>query len=150
MRSFGLGLLSATFTLTSLIDLAGAQERFTAEVQAITPCELYAPNKIRECPQIMIPIQATLALTLLEGKKSRALFIKSDKDGHLDCSLPAGRYRIALRSVNTGSGRFNPRTLKISPAELQVAQNAAPVLLLVSHRLRMSVNRGIAVAATSD
>jgi hypothetical protein len=151
MRYLGLSIITSTIALSSLIGTSAAQEQLTGEVQAITPCELYAEHEAPACPPIMIPIKSTLqAIPIGRSRSRRAILLKSDSDGHISATIPSGRYKIVLRRVATSLGRFNPRSLKITPNGLLTAPSAAPTLFLVSHRSRPTINVGISPRITSD
>jgi hypothetical protein len=146
MRHLVLSVITTTATTFALISGSAAQARVTGDVQAITPCELYAENDAPICPQVMVPVKSTLQAVPVGGKGARrTIVLRSNSDGHLTGSLPrAGRYKIVLRKVETSTGRFSPRTLKITPNNIRVSTEPEPTLFLVSHRSRPTFNVGIA------
>lgn len=152
MRYLILNVITTTLLAVASSSVSTAQQRTTAqpiitgEVQAITPCELYAENEAPICLQVMIPVQSTVRAIPVSAKGiRRAVLLRSDADGHLVGTLPrAGRYRLALRKVQTRDGSFSPDTLKITPNTIRVSSSPAPALFLVSHRSRPTFNVGIA------
>lgn len=146
MRHLILSIITATTLTFAITSTSTAQTRASGDVQAITPCELYAESEAPICMQVMIPLKTTLSAVLLRGKGSRkAVLLRSDEDGHLIGTFPrAGRYRLTLRKVETSAGSFDPNTLKITPNNIRVSARPSPTLLLVSHRTRPTFNVGIA------
>lgn len=151
MRYIGLRIITTAIALLSVTGASAAQERLSGEVQATTPCDLYAKNEEPICPQIMIPIKSTLeAIPEDRPTRRRPILLKSNSDGHISALIPRGKYRIVLRRVETATGRFNPRSLKITPNGLLAASSTSPTLFLVSHRSRPAINVGISPGVTSD
>lgn len=145
MRHPVLSIIAIAATTFAFITSASAQARLLGEVQAITPCDLYAEGEAPLCPQVMVPLKSTLQAIPLSGKGSRRpVVLRSNQDGHLSASLPrAGRYRLVLRKVETSTARFSPRSLKVTPSTIRVSSTTSPTLLLVSHRSRPTFNVGI-------
>jgi hypothetical protein len=145
MRHLVLSVITTTATALAFMASGAAQARVTGEVQAITPCDLYSEDEAPICPQVMVPVKSTLQAIPVGGTGARrAVVLRSDDDGHLSASLPrAGRYRLVLRKVETSTGRFSPRSLRITPNNIRVSSSASPTLFLVSHRTRPTFNVGI-------
>lgn len=146
MRHLVLSVITTTIAAFSCITTSAAQARLSGEVQAITPCDLYSESDAPVCPQVMIPVKSTLQAIPVGSKGTRrTIVLRSNDDGHLSASLPrTGRYKIVLRRVETSTGRFSPRALKITPNNIQVTSQPEPTLFLVSHRSRPTFNVGIA------
>jgi hypothetical protein len=151
MRYLGLSIISSAIAVTSLMRPSVAQEQLTGEVQAATPCQLYAQSEAPACPQVMIPIKSTLqAIPVGRPRNRRAILLKSDSDGHISALIHGGTYRIVLRRVETTAGRFNPRSLKITPNRVLASRSTSPTLFLISHRSRPTISVGISPSLTSD
>ena len=154
MRYLILNVITTTLLAVASASVSQAQQRantqpkITGEVQAITPCELYAENDAPICLQVMVPVESTVRAIPVSTKGSRrAVLLRSDADGHLVGTLPrTGRYRLALRKVQTRDGSFSPDTLKITPNTIRVSTSPSPALFLVSHRSRPTFNVGIGYA----
>ncbi len=145
MRHLALSVVTTTVLTFAFAHSVSAQARVIGEVQAITPCDLYAATSAPLCPQVMIPIKTTLRAISIGAKGARkTTLLRSDADGHLSGTLPRpGRYRLTLRSVETSSGHFSANTLKIVPNNIRASSASSPTLFLVSHRSRPSFNVGI-------
>lgn len=145
MRHLVLSVITITAATLTCMTGGAAQARVTGEVQAITPCDLYSENEAPICTQVMVPVKSTLqAIPVGSTGARRTVVLRSDNDGHLSASLPrAGRYRLVLRKVQTNTGRFSPRSLKITPNTIRVSSRVSPTLFLVSHRTRPTFSVGI-------
>lgn len=145
MRYKVLSVITTAVLVIASASVSAAQPRLIGEVQAITPCELYAEGDAPICPQVMIPVQSTLRAIPVSGQGSRrAVILRSDADGHLVGALPrSGRYRISLRKVQTRDGVFSPSSLRITPSAVRVSSTPSPTLFLVAHRTRQAFNVGI-------
>lgn len=131
-------LTLSTFVVSAFPHSAYAQAKlpFSAELLALSGCDLRAASDNHPCSQVVLPIRAKLAVTTTSAKRRFSKIVSSDADGHLSVTLPKGRYSLRLTQVSTGGSTLVAKNLRVTPSRIRVTNRSAPTLLLVTHKTR--------------
>ncbi len=110
--------------------------KFSAELLALSACDLQAASDSVPCPQAVLPIEAKLSFKPASAADRLSKVATSDSDGHLVINLPRGTYTVRLRKVIAAGSTLAAKNLRVSPGRVRVKRNAAPTLFLFTHKTR--------------
>ena len=111
--------------------------KFSAELLALSSCDLQAASDAVPCPQAVLPIEAKLSFKPASAAQRLPKVATSDSDGHLVVNLAKGTYTVRLRKVIAAGSTLAAKDLRVSPGRVRVKRNAAPTLFLFTHKTRI-------------